>query len=368
MEKTNKPIQSLYVHIPFCAHICSYCDFSKVLYDEKWAFSYIKELEKEINSYKIDHKLETIYIGGGTPTCLNDELLEELLKFLSPFLKDNGEFTIEGNPENITENKLRILKDEGINRLSMGLESSNEKFLKMMGRKHTYEDTKRAVNLAKRYGISNISVDIIYALPGETLEDLNKDIDALLALDVPHLSSYSLTVSPGTLFYNRGYKEIDDEISAAMYELILNRLEEAGYERYEVSNYAKDKKYSRHNLTYWHDNEYYGVGLGASGYVNNVRYTNTRSLKEYLNGNYVAEKEELTLRSRLEDYFLTNLRLAEGFKKDDFQERFSFSFSNRYKTQLEKLKNDGLLKEDEDSIYPTNKGILLLDRILLTLF
>ncbi len=364
----NKVANSLYIHIPFCAHICSYCDFSKVLYDEKWAFQYIKELEKEIDSYHIDHKLETIYIGGGTPTCLKDELLDEILAYVSPLLKEDGEFTIEGNPENINEKKLSILKKRGVNRLSIGLESSKKEFLDLMGRKHTYEDTKNAVNLAKKVGINNISVDIIYALPKQTLEDLSADIDALLALDVPHLSSYSLTISKGTLFYNKGYKETDDELSATMYELILNRLREAGYTRYEVSNFAKDEQYSRHNLVYWHDKEYYGVGLGASGYLKNIRYTNTRSLKEYLNGNYIAEKEELSIESQLEDYFLTNLRLSSGFKKGDFQNRFGFSFSSKYKNQLDKLKNEGLLVEDESSIFPTDKGILLLDRILLALF
>ncbi len=359
---------SLYVHIPFCAHICAYCDFAKVLYDEKWAFSYVNELKKEIEQYKINNKLKTIYVGGGTPTCLPNDLLRELLSYLHPFLAEGGEFTIEANPETLNEEKIRILKKEGVNRLSIGLESSNDAFLRLMGRKHSFEDAKNVVNIAKKNGIKNISVDLIYALPNETIQDLEKDIDALLSLDVPHLSSYSLTVSPGTSFYNKGYKEMDDDISATMYELILSKLLEAGYERYEVSNFAKNGQYSNHNLTYWHDEEYYGVGLGASGYLDNARYTNTRSLKEYLSGNYVHEKEKLTLESALEDYFLTNLRLAKGFLKNDFEKRFGFSFENKYKNQLCKLKKNGLLQETEDSIYPTNTGILLLDRVLLELF
>lgn len=365
--RNNLP-NSLYVHIPFCAHICSYCDFAKVLYDEKWAFSYIEELKREISSYKINHKLDTIYFGGGTPTCLPNELLDEILAFVQPLLKDDGEFTIEGNPETITEDKIKILKNRGINRLSLGLESANPHFLELMGRKHSFEDAENAVLLAKKNGIDNISVDLIYALPGETLKDLEKDVEALISLGVPHLSSYSLTVSSGTLFYKKGYREMDDEESASMYNLILEKLEEAGYERYEVSNFAKNGKYSRHNLTYWHDEEYYGVGLGASGYVNNIRYTNTKSLKTYLSGEYIAEKENLTIESSLEDFFLTNLRLAKGFSKSNFKERFGFSFENKYENQLKKLKRENLLIETEKSIYPTNKGILLLDRILLELF
>ena len=360
--------KSLYIHIPFCTHICSYCDFAKVLYDEKWAFSYVEELKKEIENYDISEKLDTIYIGGGTPTCLPNALLADFLKYLRPFLKENGEFTIEGNPESLNEEKIEILRNGGINRLSIGLESSDERYLKLMGRKHTAQDVKNAIETAKSHGISNISVDLIYALPKEDLATLEKDIDVLLSLDVPHLSCYSLTVSPGTLFYNKGYKEMDDELSASMYELILDKLTKAGYERYEVSNFAKNGRYSLHNLTYWHDEEYYGVGLGASGYLNNVRYTNTKSLKEYLSGNYIFEKEELTLESRLEDYFLTNLRLSKGFLKKDFEKRFAFPFEERYKNKLNKLKKDGLLEENSFSIYPTNTGILLLDRILLELF
>lgn len=360
--------KSLYVHIPFCSHICHYCDFSKLLYDEKWAISYIKELKKEILSFGIDRKLDTIYVGGGTPTVLNNELLNDLFSFLEKYIKDDGEFSVEGNPENITEEKLSILKNHKVNRLSIGIQSSNDEYLAFLGRKHTFEESKRAISLAKREGFNNISSDLIYAFPNETIEDVKKDIDALLSLDIDHLSTYSLTVSKGTSFYNRGYKEADDELSAKMYELILSSFREKGYERYEVSNFARNNKYSRHNLTYWHDEEYYGAGLGASGYVNNIRYTNTRSLKEYLEGKYVKEKEILTENSQLEDYFLTNLRLASGFKKSDFEKRFSFSFESKYKNQFDKLHKEGLLDDNGISIYPTDKGILLLDRILIELF
>lgn len=361
-------IKSLYVHIPFCAHICSYCDFAKVIYDEKWAFSYVSELKREIDSYHIENKLDTIYIGGGTPTCLRRDLLDDLLKYVRGHLKEDGEFTIEGNPENIDENLVRILKNNGINRVSLGMESSLSKYLSLMGRKHSYEDVANAVKCLKKGGIDNISVDLIYALPEEGLEDLKKDVEALLSLDVPHLSAYSLTINDGTLFYNKGFKERDDETEANMYNLILDSLRKNDYERYEVSNFAKDGLYSRHNLTYWHDDEYYGVGLGASGYVNGVRYTNTKNLSKYLKGEYRQTEETLSKESQLEDFFLTNLRLAKGFKKDEFQSRFGFSFKEKYLMQFSKLNNSGLLLENEDSIYPSDEGMLLLDRILLELF
>lgn len=362
-------VSSLYIHIPFCAHICAYCDFSKVLYDEKWAFSYIEELKKEILSYSIKPgQLETIYIGGGTPTCLKKELLRNLLSFVKPFMKEDGEFTIEGNPENINDDLLDLLGEEGVNRISLGMESSQEKYLTLMGRKHTYEDVRKAISLIKKHGFESISVDLIYALPGETLEDLRKDIKAMLSLDIPHLSAYSLTINPGTSFYNKGYKEMDDSLEADMYNLLLSSFRDAGYERYEVSNFARDHHYSKHNLVYWRDEEYYGCGLGASGYVDNLRYTNARSLSAYLSGKYRAEEERLTLESQLEDFFLTNLRISTGFSKKIFEKRFGYSFFERFGTPFLKLQKNGLITQSSDNIYVTDNGMLLLDRVLLELF
>lgn len=312
--------------------------------------------------------METIYVGGGTPTCLNNFLLKDLLSFLSAYLKEGGEFTVEGNPENINEEKLYILKGMGVNRLSIGIQSSNDKNLSFLGRKHTFQEAKQAVALAKSIGFENISVDLIYAFANQKIEDVNKDLNEFISLEVPHVSTYSLIIEKGTAFYNHRLKEADDELSANMYNLILSRLREAGYERYEVSNFAKDGHYSRHNLTYWHDEEYYGVGLGASGYLSGVRYTNTRSLTSYLDHNYIQASEKLTTKSELEDFFLTNLRLAIGFNKKVFKKRFGFEFIDEYKIQLDKLSKQGLLCETEDSIAPTDLGILLLDRILLELF
>jgi len=362
-------ISSLYIHIPFCAHICAYCDFSKVLYDEKWAFSYIEELKREILSYPLArNQFETIYIGGGTPTCLKKELLEDLLSFLRPYLKIDGEFTIEGNPENIDDELLAILKEGGINRISLGMESSHKKYLALMGRKHSYKDVKNAVGLIKKWGFENISVDLIYALPGENLNELKEDVASMLALNIPHLSAYSLTINPGTSFYNNGFKEMDDSLEADMYELILSSFRNAGYKRYEVSNFAKPAFYSRHNLTYWHDEEYYGCGLGASGYVDGFRYTNTRSLGVYLKGKYRAEEEKLSVNSQLEDFFLTNLRLEDGFMKKAFEKRFGFPFFTKFSIPFLKLHNEGLINENSDSIFVSDKGMLLLDRVLLEFF
>lgn len=359
---------SLYVHIPFCSSICAYCDFCKLLYRKEFAFPYVEELFKEVEGKAKGLSFHTIYVGGGTPTCLEDSLFEKVLAFLSPYLERNGEFTIEANPESLSKEKLLIAKRFGVNRISMGLESSSKKRLKEMGRGHTYEEAKKAFALAKEMGFSNLNADLIYGLPDETLEELDKDIDALLALDVPHLSTYSLTINEGTLFYNKKIQEADDNDAADQYELILKRFREAGYSRYEVSNFARPGFESQHNLSYWRDQEYVGCGLGASGYQDGVHYTNTRNLTKYLKGEYLDSQEEEGEQDRLEYYFLTNLRLAEGFALEEFEKRFGFSFLSKYQKEVDSLIKDGLLYLEQKRVKPTDKGILLLDRILLALF
>ncbi len=226
---------------------------------------------------------------------------------------------------------------------------------------------QQAVNTANAAGIHNISVDIIYGLPEESMEELSRDIAACLCLNVPHLSAYSLSVNPGSIFHNKGYREADDDIQAKMYQKILKSFRAAGYERYEVSNFARPGFKSRHNLTYWHDEEYVACGLGASGYEEGFRYTNTKNLRAYLEGNHgdvieaVSEEDDLTY------YLLTNLRLAEGFGESSFEARFGFPFLSKYGEKFRQLEKDGLLKEENGRIQPTDRGILLLDRILLAL-
>ena len=360
---------SLYVHIPFCAHICGYCDFTKVLYQEEWAFSYVDRLIEQLDGLGINKPLKTVYVGGGTPSSLPSDLLKKVLSKLSTYLdKSDYEFTIEANPENLNEEKLLIMRECGVNRLSIGVESSHLKFLKLMGRAHTFEEAKEKVELAKKCGFTNITCDLIYGLPTETLEDVKQDVVALLSLDVPHLSTYCLSVNPGTSWHNKGYKEMDDEGAANQYDLILNEFRKAGYKRYEVSNFSKPGYESRHNLTYWHDEEYYAAGLGASGYLNGERFTFTKNLLSYLKGDFEGERETLVAKDLKEEFFLTNLRLEEGFSLENYEKRFGSSFLEDYKERLEKLKFDSLLVFDGNRVHCTDKGILLLDRVLLSLF
>lgn len=367
--KENKLPSSLYVHIPFCRHICRYCDFAKVFYARNWAEDYLGELKKEIISYDLRPQ-KTIYVGGGTPTALDDDLFEGLLSFLRPYLAAGGEFTMEGNPETITKEKADLMAGYGVNRFSLGVESANPRLLSLMGRKHTFDDVKRSLSLLREAGIENLSADLIYALPGETDEELEADIAALLSLKTPHLSTYCLSVNPMTEFYNEGVKEMEQDLAATQYELILAKLREGGYRRYEVSNFCFPGAFSRHNLVYWKDELYYGAGLGASGYLDGLRYTNTKNLASYLKGERIAEKEAVVpgSKSDLEYYFLTNLRLDEGFSLEDFEIRFGFSFEERYSKEVASLKEKGLALTKNGRYLATDKGILLLDQVLLALY
>ena len=361
----NKP-ESIYIHIPFCEHICSYCDFTKLFYNQQYEKLYIEALRNEIWSYKTDY-VKTIYIGGGTPTALSVDGFDSLIRLAAQFICDDYEFTVEANVENLTEQKLDIMKRFGVNRLSIGVQSTCNALLKEMGRHHTFEDAQKIVFLAKSKGFTNINIDLIYGFKNETLDDLKRDLEEFIKLDIDHISIYSLIVEKGSILFNKKYEEQEENESRKFYEYIVSFLREHGYERYEISNFARNGKYSRHNLTYWHNQEYYGFGLGASGYVGGVRYENTKSLPEYLKGNYVSTKEVVGPKE-LDEYFLiTNLRLEQGFLKSDFEKQFGISFEDKY---ISKIKNFALEKYFDLSngrVKLTDEGMILMDFVLLKL-
>lgn len=360
----NSELKSLYIHIPFCAHICKYCDFTKLFYNEKFAKQYIKALLNEIDSYNIN-KVKTIYIGGGTPTSLADEDFEMLLKHVSPLLIEGGEFDIEANVENLSKEKLDLMDKYGVTRLSIGVQSTSNKRLKEIGRCHTYEDAVKAVNEAKKRNFKSINVDFIYGFENETEKDLIDGLNKIISLDVDHISIYSLIVSKGTVFYNNHYKEQTQEESRRFYDVILKTLREANYERYEISNFARNKNYSQHNLTYWKDEEYYGVGLGASGYLNKIRYENTKNLDKYLAGNIIENKEEITPEKDIEYFLITNLRLEQGFKLSEFKNRLGIDFLDHFKGKYEKFVDSGHLIISQDSVRLSDEGLMIMDYILL---
>jgi len=316
----EKEVKACYIHIPFCRKICSYCDFCKMFYRKEWASYYLEALKFEIEESYLGDKLTSIYIGGGTPSSLDRDDLEQLFFIIDSLRKDEHcEFTFECNVEDITDDLLLFLKCHGVNRLSIGVQTFHEKYLRFMNR--SLVDSFSKIVLCQKY-FSNISIDLMYGINGETLEELEEDLATCLRLDVQHVSIYGLILEENTMLKVNGYVEEDDGILSDMYDLIRKRLKEAGYLQYEVSNFSKEGFSSRHNLVYWNNDEYYGFGLGASGYVRKERYENTRSFNAYLGHHYVLEKHVVTLKENMENEMILNLRKVEGVSKSKFYSKF----------------------------------------------
>ncbi len=354
--------KSVYIHIPFCETICSYCDFCKVLYHKKWVDQYLEALEKEIKERYQQEEIDTIYIGGGTPSSLSMNQLTKLFQITNQFHKsDQVEFTIECNVEHITEEKLELFKKAGINRISYGVQTFHTNYLAYLNRHHTKEEVREKIELTKRY-IPNINVDLMYAFQNETIEEVKEDIELFLALEIPHISTYSLIIESHTVL---GIKEqyIDDGLDSNMYETICHDLKQHDFLHYEVSNFCKPGYQSKHNLTYWNNEHYYGFGMGASGYVNHIRYTNTRSINHYLLGHYDYQKEELTKQVEMENEMILGLRKLEGVSLSNFYQKYQkqveevFDIASLIKKGLLEVQN-GYIKIPEDKIYLSNEVLV----------
>ena len=352
----------LYVHVPFCKTICAYCDFCHYGYNLNNITSWLTELKNELKA-KADSLVDfdTIYIGGGTPSCLDYQELKEFLELISAYTKKVSEYTIEVNPETITEAKVELFKEYGINRISMGLQSSDEAELKLMNRHHSFNDVANVVNLFRRYGITNISLDVMYSLPNQTMATLKKTLEAVLSLDVPHISLYSLTVEENSLFGRKGYKSLDEDIEADMYEYIVEVLENNGYRYYEISNFAKSNYESRHNLGYWNYDDFVGISMGASGKEHHQRYDNVRTLKEYLNHQYSKETIALTRDDEMFEQIMMSLRTSFGLDLKLFERRYGISFFEQFKEAYNKHQNEFFI-QDEHLIV---KNLELLNTLLL---
>lgn len=363
---------SAYVHIPFCTQICYYCDFSKVFIKNQPVDAYLQALIREFESYKIE-QLRTLYIGGGTPTAISAEQLDYLLSHLTKNLdlSQLEEFTIEANPGDLTPDKIAVLEKSAVNRISLGVQTFNDKHLKRIGRSHNEAQIYESIDSLKGAGFDNISIDLIYALPGQTMADVKENVTKAIALDIPHLSLYSLILEHHTVFMNkmrRGKLNLPTEdLEADMFDYIIAKLESHGFEHYEISNFTKPGRESRHNLMYWDNAEYYGVGAGASGYVDGVRYRNRGPIQHYLKGvaqgNPRLEEEVLTKQEMMEEEFFLGLRKKEGVSISRFEEKFAENFSNRYGDIVEKLTRDGLVQVTDGRLRMTKKGLFLGDTV-----
>ena len=363
---------SAYVHIPFCTQICYYCDFSKVFIKNQPVDSYLEHLIEEYDSYDIKN-LRTLYIGGGTPTALSAPQLAFLLEKLTDKLDLSylEELTIEANPGDLDQEKIAVLKDSPVNRVSLGVQTFNDRMLKQIGRSHLEKDIYENIANLKKAGFDNISIDLIYALPKQTMEDVKINVAKAIALDIPHMSLYSLILENHTVFMNRmrrGKLPLPKEdLEAEMFEYIIAELEKAGFEHYEISNFSKPGFESRHNLMYWDNAEYYGIGAGASGYVNGVRYKNHGPIRHYLQaveaGNARVQEEVLTLHEKMEEEMFLGLRKKSGVSKKRFEEKFGLSFEDQYGAVVSELTEQGLLVPDRDIVRMTKQGLFLGDTV-----
>jgi len=366
-------VQAAYIHIPFCVHICHYCDFNKVFIKGQPVDDYLKALQVEMErtiQQSNDNELKTVFVGGGTPTSLSQEQLKTLLTTIRNTLpiRQDAEITFEANPGDLTEDKLMVLREGGVNRLSLGVQSFDEQLLKKIGRTHHAEDVYRTVENAKKSGFQNISIDLMYGLPGQTLESFVHSLQETFRLNIQHVSSYSLIVEPKTVFYNlmrKGKLHLPSEDDdAKMYETLLQLTKQNGFHQYEISNFAKRGFESKHNLTYWNNEEYYGFGAGAHSYVDGVRKSNIGPVNHYIqqikDGKLpILEETTLTLTEKMEEEMFLGLRKTEGVSIENFQEKFKQNPLQLFSEQLKSLKNKGLIDISSGNIKLTKKGMFL---------
>ena len=351
----------VYIHIPFCKKICHYCDFCKINYNSNYVHKYLNELAKEINLRYKGEVVSTIYIGGGTPSCLNNEELDELLNILEKFnLSNNYEYTIECNIEDINIDKINIFKTYGINRISFGVESFNKDICRILGRNHDEDTIFNNIYLTKKY-FDNINIDLIYGVT-ENIDDLKDDINKFLELDIPHISCYSLILEEHTKLYIDKHKYISEEIDNEMYEYIKNTLSKNGYNHYEISNYAKENFESIHNKNYWLNGSYYGFGLSAVSYLDNNRISNTKNMTKYLNGNYEDNREYEDINRQKENDIILGLRLTDGINIDTFNLKYHDDLLN--KEIIKELISNNYLEVVNNKLRCPDKYLYLENSIL----
>lgn len=365
-----KKQMELYIHIPFCARKCAYCDFLSFPRTKEVMQQYVEKLLEEIRwagKQYTDRTITSVFIGGGTPSILEAEQMEEIMQTIrrSFFIEETAEISMEANPGTVTMEKLCAYRTAGINRLSFGLQSAEDKELKLLGRIHTYEEFLESYQMARNSGFDNINVDLMSALPGQTLGSWENTLTRVAKLEPEHISAYSLIIEEGTPFYerygeNRGEGVLPDEdTEREMYHRTKEILKSFGYERYEISNYAKEGRACRHNIGYWTGIPYLGLGLGASSYVDGIRFCNRRDLERYLAEEPGGREEEqiLTVQDMQEEYFFVGLRMVQGVSIKGFEERFGVTAESVYPGLLGRLIREGGAEMHGDHVCLTDYGM-----------
>lgn len=364
-----KKEMELYLHIPFCVKKCDYCDFLSFPADESIKREYVETLKREIEEvgerYR-NYQVSTIFVGGGTPSILNSSYIVEIFDVLRRkfHVAGNAEISMEVNPGTVTKEKLSDWRRAGINRLSMGLQSADNRELKRLGRIHTWEDFFESFRRAREEGFSNLNVDLMSALPGQTMDGWMETLKRTAAQEPEHISAYSLIIEEGTPFYERyGGKKgeallPDEDTDRDMYHKTREFLASCGFERYEISNYAKPGRECRHNIGYWTGVPYLGLGLGAASYIEGIRFSNTRNLKEYLAGKPGDDRDRqvLTKKEMEEEFFFLGLRLAAGVSLKEFERRFGLTAEEVYPGLMERMVKEGAAVLERDRFFLTEYG------------
>ncbi|WP_096201323.1 radical SAM family heme chaperone HemW [Bacillus sp. FJAT-45350] len=363
--------KAIYLHIPFCEHICHYCDFNKVFLHGQPVEEYLFALKEEMKNSITEQGevIKTIYIGGGTPTALSLKQLEFLFESIEQYFpnkSDDLEYTVEVNPGSVDVDKLAVLAKAGVNRLSIGVQSFDEGLLRQIGRTHLEVDVAKTIELSRAAGFKNISLDLMFGLPTQTIEQFQTTLKKAFELNVEHFSAYSLKVEAKTVFYNlqrKGKLPLPtEEEEANMYSLLIEEMQKNGYEQYEISNFAKKGYESKHNLTYWDNEEYYGFGAGAHGYVNGVRHANAGPLPKYFSlieksGLPHQKEHHVPKNEQMEEFMFMGLRKIRGVSTQIFKEKFGSPIDVIYGEQISYLIKQGWLKGDNDYIKLTREGL-----------
>ena len=372
--KNNRRIPlELYVHIPFCVRKCQYCDFLSGPSDEETKDRYIEALLKEIRAaeHTEDYEIVSVFIGGGTPSALKAEAIASIMRTLQEqfFFCEDAEVTIEANPGTVDLEKLTIYRNVGINRLSLGLQSTDAEELKLLGRIHSYEEFLKSYEWAREAGFSNINIDLMFAIPGQTGEAWRQHLYQVAELNPEHISVYSLIIEEGTPFAEQNLDLPDEDTEYQMYEDTAEILERYGYRQYEISNYAKQGYMCRHNAGYWQRREYLGFGLGASSLYRGMRFSNTRRMQEYLKESRNSDqiRKDVTVLSRnerIEEFMFLGLRMTEGISEKKFEENFDVRLMDVYGDILQKYEETGFMEHIETKWRLTRKGIHVSNHIL----
>ncbi|MFD0616286.1 radical SAM family heme chaperone HemW [Paenibacillus sp. GCM10027629] len=364
--------KALYIHIPFCTNKCFYCDFNSYVLKGQPVMEYLEAMEAEMaltTEMQPPGVIETIFVGGGTPTVLTPEQMAYFLASVHqafPSMHPNLEFSMEANPGTTDLEKLRVMHAGGVNRISFGVQSFNNQLLSEIGRIHNTDDVYRSIENARAAGFDNMSIDLMFGLPNQTLEMLDDSITKALALDLPHYSIYSLKVEENTLFHTMYQKNQlplpDEDIELEMYLLLMKRMKEAGYEQYEISNFAKPGKASRHNMKYWLNESYYGIGAGAHGYVNRQRHVNIKGVQAYNDASHKGlprlDQFAVNANEAMEDFMMVGLRMMQGVTRTHFTEQFGVDLDDVYAPQLNKLLQAGLIEATTDGYKLSDRGVL----------